>query len=107
MLIHGGINENNEILNNCYYLNLNQLKWGICQISKSTPGPKLYGHTSCVVLPKEYNQSHKLNIFAFPEMELGNSRLKEKGIYIFGGKSKEEGGLSNKIHILFTRFVFI
>jgi len=100
MLIHGGINENNEILNNCYYLNLNQLKWGTCPISKSTPGPKLYGHTSCIVLPKEYNQSHKLNIFSFPEMELGNNRLKEKGIYIFGGKSKEEGGLSNKIHIL-------
>ena len=33
-------------------------------------------------------------------MEIGNNRLKEKGIYIFGGKSKEEGGLSNKLWIL-------
>ena len=63
MLIYGGINENNEVLNSCYYLNLNQLKWGLCQINKATPGPKLYGHTSCVVLPKEYyHQSHKLTI---------------------------------------------
>ena len=101
MLIYGGINENNEVLNNCYYLNLNQLKWGLCQINKATPGPKLYGHTSCVVLPKEYyHQSHKLTIFSFPEIELGNNRIKEKGIYIFGGKTKEEGGLSNKIYIL-------
>jgi hypothetical protein len=101
MLIYGGINENNEILNSCYFLNLNQLKWGMCQINKATPCPKLYGHTSCVVLPKEYyHQSHKLTIFSLPEIEIGNSRIKEKGIYIFGGKSKEEGGLSNKIFIL-------
>jgi hypothetical protein len=33
-------------------------------------------------------------------METGSNRLKEKGIYIFGGKSKEEGGLSNKMWIL-------
>jgi len=100
MLIYGGLSEANEILNDCYYLNLNQLKWGVCSINKTTPGPKLYGHASCLVLPKEYYQSHKLTIYSYPEMELGNIRLKEKGVYIFGGKSKEEGGLSNKIWIL-------
>ena len=100
MLIHGGLNETNEILNDCYYLNLNQLKWGACSINRTTPSPKLYGHTSCLVLPKEYYQSHKLNIFSYPEMEIGNNRLKEKGIYVFGGKTKEEGGLSNKLWIL-------
>ena len=100
MLIYGGLNENNEILNDCYYLNLNQLKWGICSINKNTPGPKVYGHTSCLVLPKEYYPSHKLTIYSYPEMEICNNRLKEKGVYIFGGKSKEEGGLSNKIWIL-------
>ena len=100
MFIHGGLNETNEILNDCYFLNLNQLKWGICTINRTTPSPRLYGHTSCLVLPKEYYQSHKLTIFSYPEMEIGNNRLKEKGIYIFGGKAKEEGGLSNKIWIL-------
>ena len=100
MLIHGGLSESNEILNDCYFLNLSQLKWGICFINKSTPTPRLYGHTSCLVLPKEFYQSHKLSIYSYPEMEISNNRLKEKGIYIFGGKSKEEGGLSNKLWIL-------
>ena len=100
MLIHGGINEANEILNDCYYLNINQLKWGIVAINKVIPSPRLYGHTSCLILPKEYYQNSKLTIYSFPDLEIGNNRLKEKGIYIFGGKSKEEGGLSNKIWIL-------
>jgi hypothetical protein len=100
MLIHGGLNENNEILNDCYFFNINQLKWGVTPISKTTPSPKLYGHTSCLILPKEYYNHHKLTLLSYPEIEIGNNRLKEKGIYIFGGKTKEEGGLSNKIWIL-------
>ena len=31
-----------------------------------------------------------------------NNLIKEKGIYIFGGKMKEEGGLSNQLWILVT-----
>ena len=100
MLIHGGLNENNEVLNDCYYFNINQLKWSVTPISKTTPSPRLYGHTSCLVIPKEYYNHHKLTVVSYPEIEIGNNRLKEKGIYIFGGKIKEEGGLSNKIWIL-------
>ena len=102
MLIHGGIRENNQVLGDCYYLNLSlsQLKWGVCPNVRSTPSPRLYGHTSALVLPKEYYISNKLNIFNYPEVEFANSRIKEKGIYIFGGKSKEEGGLSNKMWIV-------
>ena len=102
MLIHGGIRENNQVLGDCYYLNLSlsQLKWGVCPNVSSTPSPRLYGHTSALVLPKEYYISNKLNIFNYPEVEFANSRIKEKGIYIFGGKSKEEGGLSNKMWII-------
>ena len=102
MLIHGGIRENNQVLGDCYYLNLSlsQLKWGVCPNVRSTPSPRLYGHTSALVLPKEYYISNKLNIFNYPEVEFANSRIKEKGIYIFGGKTKEDGGLSNKMWIL-------
>jgi hypothetical protein len=102
MLIHGGINENNQVLGDCCYLNLNlnQLKWGACQIHKSSPGPRLYGHTSALVLPKEYYTSNKLSIFNYPDVDFANSRIKEKGLYIFGGKTKEDGGLSNKLWIL-------
>ena len=102
MLIHGGINESNQVLGDCSYLNLNlsQLKWGVCQINRTTPGPRLYGHSSALVLPKEFFTSNKLTIFNYPEVDFANSRLKEKGIYIFGGKTKEDGGLSNKLWIL-------
>ena len=100
MLIHGGINENNQVVGDCYYLNLTQLKWGACPIIRTTPSPRLYGHSSVLVLPKEYYASNKLSIFNYPDVEFANSRIKEKGIYIFGGKTKEDGGLSNKIWIL-------
>ena len=102
MLIHGGISDNNQVMGDCYFLNLSlsQLKWGICPINKNTPGPKLYGHTSSLVLPKDFYTSNKLSIFNYPEVEFTNTRIKEKGIYIFGGKTKEEGGLSNKLWIL-------
>ena len=102
MLIHGGISENNQVLGDCFFLNLSlsQLKWGACPINKNTQGPRLYGHTSALVLPKEFYASNKLSIFNYPEVEFTNTRIKEKGIYIFGGKTKEEGGLSNKLWIL-------
>ena len=102
MFIHGGINDNNQVLGDCYFLNLtlSQLKWGTCPINRNTPSPRLYGHSSALVLPKEYYTSNKLNIFNYPEVEFANSRIKEKGIYIFGGKSREDGGLSNKIWII-------
>ena len=104
MFIHGGLNEANEILNDCYLLTLNTLKWNICSISKYTPAPKLYGHASCIVIPHTLLFHHKFTIYSYPNLEPGkvSNLIKEKGIYIFGGKSKEEGGLSNQLWILIT-----
>ena len=100
ILIHGGITENNEILNDCYILNLSLLKWYKANINKMRPGPKLYGHTSSLVIPRQHLLSKKLTIYTYPDTEVVNCRIKQKGLYIFGGKSKEEGGLSNKLWIL-------
>ena len=104
IFIYGGINKSNEILNDSYLLNLNPLKWVPTSISRYTPGPKVYGHSSCVVIPKDILTSHKFSIYSYPELEPGkaNNLIKEKGIYIFGGKMKEEGGLSNQLWILIT-----
>ena len=99
ILYHGGITDNGEVLNDCFFLNLNNCKCFYCLINDKFPSPKLYGHTSCLILPKEY-QDKKLDIYYFPEIELNNCKLKEKGLYIFGGKNKEEGGFSNKLWIL-------
>ena len=100
IFIHGGVSENNEILSDCHLLNLNPLKWLKVSINRRTPNPKLYGHTGCVVVPKQYLINHKFNIYAYPDLEVVNCRIKKKGLYVFGGKSKEEGGISNKLWIL-------
>ena len=104
MFIFGGITNSNEVLNDCFLLNFNPLKWYTCVISKYTPGPRLYGHTSCVVIPQFMLKNHKFSIYSYPNIEPGkaNSLIREKGIYIFGGKSKEEGGISNQLWILVT-----
>ena len=104
MFIFGGITNSNEVLNDCFLLNFNPLKWYTCVISKYTPGPRLFGHTSCVVIPQFMLKNHKFSIYSYPNIEPGkaNSLIREKGIYIFGGKSKEEGGISNQLWILVT-----
>ena len=104
IFIFGGITNTNEVLNDCFLLNINPLKWYTCIINKYTPGPHLYGHTSCVVIPTYILKNHKFSIYSYPNIEPGkaNSLIKEKGIYVFGGKSKEEGGISNLLWILVT-----
>ena len=104
IFIFGGINNSNEILNDSFILNLNPLKWMTCIINKFTPGPKVFGHSSCIVIPREILKNHKFSIYSYPDLEPGkiNNLIKEKGIYIFGGKTKEEGGLSNQLWILIT-----
>ena len=102
IFIHGGITDNNEVLNDCHLLNLNPLKWMKVSLNKNSriSSPKLYGHTACVVVPKQYLLSHKFNIYTYPDLEVVNCKIKKKGLYIFGGKSKEEGGISNKLWLL-------
>ena len=104
IFIYGGINNSNEILNDCFLLNLNPLKWTTCIVNKFTPPPKVFGHSSCVVIPRELSKNHRFTIYSYPDLGPGkvNNLIKEKGIYIFGGKTKEEGGLSNQLWILIT-----
>ena len=50
MLIHGGVNANNEILSDCHLLNLQNSKWSEAFIEQYIQRPKVYGHASCLVL---------------------------------------------------------
>ena len=104
IFIHGGITNSNEVLSDSYLLNLNPLKWLTCSINRYTPGPNLYGHSSCVVIPTHILKNHKFSIYSYPNIEPGkaNNLIKEKGIYIFGGKNKEDGGIVNQLWILVT-----
>ena len=101
MLIHGGVGISNEILSDCFLLNLQTLKWVEPQIEQYSPKPKLYGHASCLVIPFQLLNHKTFNIYKFPEIEINtNNKIKQKGLYIFGGKTKEYGGLTNDLWIL-------
>ena len=93
MLIHGGVNSSNEILSDCHLLNLQNLKWSEPFIDPNSPRPKIYGHTSCLVIPFKLLHHKNFNIYKYPDIENNNSpleKIKKKGIYIFGGKTKED-----------------
>ena len=114
LLIMGGIDEEDNILNDAYYINLSVIengkgRWHELSISPNTPGPYLFGHSSSFVFQNDLLKDSKLSVYQYPE-EInedkigGNNRKRNKikGIYIFGGKSKYDGigGLSNDMYVL-------
>ena len=101
MLIHGGIDYNNQILNDCYILNLQTLNWYEPIIEKYSNKPKIYGHTCCLVIPTNILTNIDFDIYKYPEEKLKLNpinKIKEKGLYIFGGRN--DFGLSNELWIL-------
>ena len=104
MLIHGGIGEDNEILDDCYLLNLQQIKWMSASLIPYGPSPKVYGHSSCLVIPYNILNNSKFNIYRYPDLDYYNKSQKknkiERGLYVFGGKTKETDGLTNNLWIL-------
>ena len=104
MLIHGGIGEDDDILDDCYLLNLQQIKWISPSLVPYGPSPKVFGHSSCLVIPYSILNNSKFNIYRYPDIDSYNKNQKknkiERGLYIFGGKSKETNGLTNNLWIL-------
>ena len=113
LVIMLGINESNTILNDVYSLNLSSQegkieKWNEVHISKETPGPRLFGHSSSLVVNKEILKEKKFSIYKLPEEDKifrpnnFKDKIKLKGIYIFGGKSKYigNGSISNDFYVL-------
>jgi hypothetical protein len=103
MLIHGGVDVNNEILSDCHFLNLETLKWVEPHIEQYTQKPKVYGHSYSLVIPFKLLNHKSFSIYKFPEFansSININKIKIKGLYIFGGKTEENGGLSNDLWIL-------
>ena len=103
MLIHGGVDVNNEILSDCHFLNLETLKWVEPSIEQYTQKPKVYGHSYSLVIPYKILTHKNFSIYKFPEFansSMSINKIKIKGLYIFGGKTEENGGLSNDLWIL-------
>ena len=104
MLIHGGIGEDNEILDDCYLLNLQQIKWLSPSLVPYGPSPKVFGHSSCLVIPHSILNNNKFNIYRYPDIDYYNKNQRknkiERGLYIFGGKTRETDGLTNNLWVL-------
>ena len=103
MLIHGGLDEEDQILDDCFILNLLTLKWFIPVINLNTPHPKVYGHSSCLVVPNSVITNNAFSVYKIPDVEYVSKKGKkniQKGLYIFGGKTREINGLTNNLWIL-------
>ena len=111
MFIHGGINFLGELLSDCYILNIKNLKWNKLDLfyyeknenDNYDINKKLYlsYHSCCLVLPNEIINNNKFSIFNMIDLQINKKyyRIREQGLYIFGGKNKENY-LSNKLIII-------
>ena len=110
LIIMGGIDEYGDILNDVFYINLNNIesnkeRWNELILLSRNSGPFIYGHSSSLVIEKDIIKNSKSNVYSFPEEDKfyrSKSRIKIRGLYIFGGKKKIEGatGLSNDLYVL-------
>jgi hypothetical protein len=67
MFIHGGINEDDEYLDDAYLLSLtSNMKWTKVQLS-TTKTPRLAFHSCCLVLTSDLISNPKLTLIRFPE----------------------------------------
>ena len=110
-----GINENNDLLNDLYSLNLNfpngiKERWKEVDIVNTTnvETPFLFEHASALTVQGAVTKCNKFSLFKYPDDErvyiLGVliDKIKIKGLYIFWGKSRVIGtsGLSNDLYVL-------
>lgn len=124
IFIHGGLSEDNEYLNDSYLLSFSPLKWNVCSIktniniyktaeeniisssSINCSPPNLVGHAACLVLQNDIRKNPKFNIYKYPESNSNNLsslktnyKIKERGVYIFGGKVNDEV-YNNEVYVL-------
>ena len=108
LIILLGISKENEVLNDAFVLNISfphndNERWEEVHVDKVSEGPRLYGHTSALVFDEEILNSKKCGVYYIPdEFRLKNNKgkLKNSGIYVFGGKNKYTGGIaSNDIYL--------
>ena len=64
--------------------------------------PALYGHTATLVLPSDLRNHPKLSLFKLPDDKIQRRNfnlIKEKGVYIFGGKSNDNI-INNEVYLV-------
>ena len=100
MIIYGGISEENIYLNDFYILNYHPLQWIVPVIKKIDVMPTLAYHSCCLVVQKEVKEDPNFSIYDFPNSAFKNDNIKEKGLYIFGGKVSKNGVLNKNLYVL-------
>ena len=108
LVILMGINKENEVINDVSVLNISfpfkeNERWEEVLMATDSIAPRLYGHTSALVLDEEILENKKYGIYYIPD-EFKQKKIKGKyrnnGIYVFGGKNKfTDGNLSNDIYL--------
>ena len=92
MFIHGGIDENGEFLDDSYLLNLtSNFNWTKASIMPLFIPPKLAYHSCCLVISSDLLNNNKFSIYKIPNTlftKKSNNRIKDKGLFVFGGKNK-------------------
>ena len=102
IIVHGGINEDGKVLNDTFIISLSPFKTLSAKVSYEYPGPYLYGHCEALAVPKDIATNPRTNIYKLPDIQFGkrvNLKLKEKGLYVFGGKD-EKGVIRNDLYLL-------
>ena len=93
ILIHGGINDNGDYLNDLWIFECFKFKWNHLSYKSLIKIPKIAFHSGVLVIKNQDILYHNdLNIYKFPEGSISKSKgnkIKIEGIYIFGGIDKE------------------
>ncbi len=93
ILIHGGINDNGDYLNDLWIFECFKFKWNTLSYKSLIKIPKIAFHSGVLVIKNQDILYHNdLNIYKFPEGSISKSKgnkIKIEGIYIFGGIDKE------------------
>ena len=103
MFVHGGMTEDDQYLKDMYILRYKPLKWHDIDLNNSEVKiPPLAHHCCCLVMPQSIVVHPKFNIYSMPERGERKkfANIKEKGIYIFGGKLSNEGPINNNLYVI-------
>lgn len=101
IFVHGGIDEDENYLDDYYLLNIRTLKWTVCTIGDKLKVPKIAYHKACLILQEEFREDPKMHIYKYPDStSLMNNNIKERGIYLFGGKLGENGPINSNLYCL-------
>jgi hypothetical protein len=75
------------------------LEWFTPIIAKKVKMPTIAYHSCCLVVPKEIRDNSTFSIYNFPNFSK-MTHIKEKGLYIFGGKISKSGILNKNLYVL-------